>query len=78
MKRMTTGSMVFFLAVLVLTAGCGRTKELERKNQEQARVIAGLNEEMARLKEELNQLRAPGAPSAYPGGGSKNVKSFIK
>lgn len=67
--------MVFFLAVLVLAAGCGRTKQLERQNQEQARAIADLNEELARLKEEL---RASGAPSAYPGAGSKSVKSVIK
>ena len=80
MIRIRTGSLVFFLAMFALAAGCGRTKELERQNREQAQALAALNEELARLKEELAQSQpaAGGMGSASAGTGTKSTKSLIK
>lgn len=54
--RTTNFPTLFFIALLLLT-GCSRQKDLERLNQEQARVIAELHEQAGKLQSELDQLK---------------------
>jgi len=53
-SRVTTFSL---LAVLVLV-GCGRTKELEKQNRDQARAIADLSQQVAGLQGELSEMKS--------------------
>lgn len=43
-------------AMLLLTTGCARTKELERVSRQQSATILSLNDEVARLRSQLSQL----------------------
>ncbi|HNV86308.1 MAG TPA: OmpA family protein [Candidatus Omnitrophota bacterium] len=50
----------FLIGLIVLTvgtAGCSRTKELEKINRQQAMTIASLNEDLARLNSDLAALQ---------------------
>ena len=60
-------SALLAAAIFLLSGCCGRVKELERMNQEQASAIAGMNQEVSRLRSELDQLRAARTPSAGVG-----------
>jgi len=47
---------LFILAFAVATSGCARTKDLEKKNQDQQAIIADLNKEIDKLNQELENL----------------------
>lgn len=53
----TRAFTAFFLTAALVFSGCGRTKELERENREQARVIAELQSEVARLQADLDRSK---------------------
>lgn len=82
MKRKAIELLTFSLALLLLATGCSRNKELEKQSQEQARLIADLNQQVAQLKEELGQLktapRSVSQGSQYPVAGEKTTKSYLK
>ncbi|GEM_PF-2872115 len=57
MRRSSSVATFSLLAVLVLV-GCGRTKELEKQNRDQARAIADLNQQVAGLQGELSEMKS--------------------
>ncbi len=53
-KTLISLSLLIFSAVAI--SGCAKNKDLEKLNREQAATIQGLNSEVARLNEELDQV----------------------
>ena len=79
MKKASSVATFSLLAVLVLV-GCGRTKELEKQNRDQARAIADLNQQVAGLQGELAGMKSHEG-AAPTQGGARTVgsqRSYIK
>ena len=67
--------IALFLTAALGLSGCGRTKELERENREQARVIAELQSELARLQAEVDRTKLV---RPEPAGAKTNLRERIK
>ena len=78
MKHNIVKPLALVAAVLFLSTGCSRNKELEQLNKEQARVISDMQQEVARLKEELNRVQASQAQSASQPQASRDLRAVIK
>ncbi len=48
--------VVVLFALMICLTGCAKDKELERVNQQQAATIQALNQEIARLNQELDEM----------------------
>ena len=80
MKKSRAVYLTFLISLLAI--GCSRGKDLEKLNREQAQAITGLNQQVASLQQEVDQLKAAKQDSgtrpqlAVTGGQQKS--SYIK
>lgn len=67
MKQERRIGVLFLVMAVLLFNGCCKGKNYEKLSQEQAQVIASLNQELTQLKGELEGLKRAKAQEATPG-----------